>query len=598
MDDDPSNMEDQRIGTDSLRTEMVTTDNAVRVAPGPESAPTFDETGTVTREVAENTAPGGNVGAPVAAMAANTDETLIYTLEGSDAKYFNIDQMGQITVGGDAGEGEGGTDPELDYDDPAKQQRFSVTVKIEVMSGDANQNAEVDVVIIVTDVDESPVITDEDVDKPPMTEVDYPEIDENDAPNTAAVASYVGTDPEGDTISWDLRGADAALFTIDDDGVLKFRNAPDFEDPKDVGDADGLTATPGATASDNTYNIVIRAIASRARGDTGPAETVDTTVAVTVMNVDEDGEVVISWLQPEAGTEITASLTDPDGDVPDETWQWAVSKVSVSDLKIGVEAHWVNAPGTGNGSATYTPADSDATPIPRYLRVTASYSDETGDKMARMMSANPVQAMGGGSENGSPDFVDEKVDRGVAETADVGDDVGNPVTAPKGGSSAKDRLTYGLRAFATGDVGSTGLEEPVSEVATFNLAAFAIDQASGQITVARKLNFERGKDTDDPSTANDGKYVVVATVTDPSGEADFIVVVITAEDINEDPVLEGRSELTINEIDSSNADAANPDFDGQPEEDPVVPTVNVYKVSDVDQDSGTGSWGLEGEGRR
>ena len=81
---------------------MATTDNAVRVAPGPESAPTFDATGTVTRRVAENTMPGGNVGAPVAAMAANTDEALAYTLEGSDAQYFNIDGMGQITVGGDA----------------------------------------------------------------------------------------------------------------------------------------------------------------------------------------------------------------------------------------------------------------------------------------------------------------------------------------------------------------------------------------------------------------------------------------------------------------------------------------------------------------
>ena len=66
---------------------MATTENAVRVAPGPESAPTFpDEAGTVTRYVAENTAPGGNVGAPVAAMAANTDEDLVYMLEGSDAK--------------------------------------------------------------------------------------------------------------------------------------------------------------------------------------------------------------------------------------------------------------------------------------------------------------------------------------------------------------------------------------------------------------------------------------------------------------------------------------------------------------------------------
>ena len=146
-----------------------------------------------------------------------------------------------------------------------------------------------------------------------MTAPVYPEIDEDGAPNTAAVATYVGTDPEGDTISWDLRGADASFFTIAG-GVLRFVNSPDFEDPKDVVGTN--TATPDADADDNTYSVVIRAIASRDSGDTGPAETVDTTVTVTVTNVDEDGEVVISSLQPEVAIPIMASLTDPDGGSP------------------------------------------------------------------------------------------------------------------------------------------------------------------------------------------------------------------------------------------------------------------------------------------
>ena len=101
-DDTTTDTTDERIAEGSLKTGMVTTENVVRLAPGPASVPTFDETGTVTREVAENTAPGGNVGAPVAAMGPGT---LVYSLEGSDAKYFNIetDDKGQITVGGDVG---------------------------------------------------------------------------------------------------------------------------------------------------------------------------------------------------------------------------------------------------------------------------------------------------------------------------------------------------------------------------------------------------------------------------------------------------------------------------------------------------------------
>ena len=601
--DDPETPEDDRISTEategetpSLRTEMATTDNAVKVGPDQESAPTFpDTTGTVTREVAEDTGPGGNVGAPVAAMAATGNETLTYTLEGTDAKYFNIDNVGQITVGGDDPSTQDvtelGTDPELDYE---KKKMFSVTVKVEVTDGDANQKVEVDVNIMVTDVDDEPVITDEDVDKPPMTAIMYPEV-EDGAPNTAVVATYVGTDPEGDSISWDLRGADAALFTIDG-GVLKFRNAPDYENPKDVdgdltdgddGTVDNLfddTVTPDAVAGNNKYNIVIRAIASRDSGDTGPAETVDTTVTVTVTDVDEKGEVVISWLQPEVGFAITASLTDPDGAETAITWAWKVSKVEPAVLLIGNPKHWGPAPGTATDES-YTPADIGTEG--RYLRVTAMYTDRNGSgKTAWMRSAYPVQAADGGRENGSPDFVAEKVDRSVAETAAVGADVNPPVTAPTGGSSAKDTLTYGLRAFVDNDVGSTGLDVPDTAVA--DAAAFNIDKASGQITLAAKLDFE---------SRSDGKYVVVATVTDPSGLNDDVVVVITAEDRNEDPVLSGRSELTIDEIDSGAEDAANPDFDGNPEPEeqtPAVATVNVYNVVDEDSRAETQSWDLKG----
>ena len=613
--DDPDTNADERIAEGSLRTEMATTDNAVRVAPGPESAPTFpgvDSGGTVTRYVAEDTVPGGNVGAPVAAMAANTDETLTYTLEGSDEQYFDIDSIGQITVG---------TDTSFNYDDPETPNAYQVTVKVEVTDGDANQNAEVDVNIIVTGVNDLPVITDEDVDEPPMTAIMYPEIDGDGAPNTAAVATYVGTDPEGATISWDVRGADAALFTING-GVLKFRTAPDYENPKDVdGDDPNVdgddTATPDAVAGNNVYDIVIRAIASRAPGDTGPAETVDTQVTVTVTDEDEDGEVVISWLQPEVGIAIMASLTDPDGPsgaalpvddtaITNATWTWTVSEVVQGALDIDNNDHWGAAPGSGDRTNSYTPAGAaldDTDPANRidegkYLRVTASYTDENGaDKEAHAMSVYAVQARGLGKKNQSPDFEGDKVELSVEETAEVGEDVPGPVVATVVAPSSTDILTYGLRAVEQNDLtGITGVDLPTGDGTgpDDDLAAFDIDKESGQITVARKLDFEsRG------AVGNrDGKYVVVAVVKDPSGLDDTIVVVIEAEDMNENPVLSGRPELTINEIDSSDENAANPDFEGNPEpvgQDPAVASVNVYNVVDEDRRAATEQWSLEGE---
>ena len=80
---------------------------------------------------------------------------------------------------------------------------------------------------------------------------------------------------------------------------------------------------------------------------------------------------------------------------------------------------------------------------------------------------------------------------------------------------------------------------------------------------------------------------------DPGNLDDEIVVVITAEDRNEDPVLSGRPELTINEIDGGDEDADSPLFVGNTADAP--PTVNVYNVVDEDRRSATDQWSLEGE---
>ncbi len=54
------------------------------------SAPTFNEGTSTTRSVAENTASGQNIGAPVMATDTDTGDTLTYTLGGTDAADFGI----------------------------------------------------------------------------------------------------------------------------------------------------------------------------------------------------------------------------------------------------------------------------------------------------------------------------------------------------------------------------------------------------------------------------------------------------------------------------------------------------------------------------
>ena len=55
---------------------------------------------------------------------------------------------------------------------------------------------------------------------------------------TDAVASFDATDPEGDSIMWELEsegadGVDNADFEISSAGVLTFKESPDYESPTD-----------------------------------------------------------------------------------------------------------------------------------------------------------------------------------------------------------------------------------------------------------------------------------------------------------------------------------------------------------------------------
>ncbi|MEM7058900.1 MAG: Ig-like domain-containing protein [Pseudomonadota bacterium] len=89
------------------------------------------------------------------------------------------------------------------------------------------------------------------------------EIDENQA----LAADLLAFDLEGDPITWSIVGGpDAALFDIDaQTGQLTFLEAPDFENPLDVG-------------ADNDYNVTVRA--------SDPFGSSDQPILVTVLDVE------------------------------------------------------------------------------------------------------------------------------------------------------------------------------------------------------------------------------------------------------------------------------------------------------------------------
>ena len=102
------------------------------------NAPVFTEGSATTRSVAENTAPGQNIGNPVTATDADSD-TLTYSLSGVDAASFGIiASSGQLQ-----------TKAALDYESEKKVYLVTVTAS----DGEATNSSTV--TINVTDVDET-----------------------------------------------------------------------------------------------------------------------------------------------------------------------------------------------------------------------------------------------------------------------------------------------------------------------------------------------------------------------------------------------------------------------------------------------------------
>ncbi len=279
----------------------------------------------VTRSVAENTAAGVDIGAPVAATSASG--TVTYTLGGRDAASFDIvTSTGQLQ-----------TKAALDYE---TKSSYEVTVT----AADSNGATVTTVTIEVTNVIE-------------LTAIAGPETVSFAEDGADRVATYTASSEEDrDGVVWTVAGTDGAHFTSDaPGGALRFHidpvdpnifpKLPDFESSDDAD-------------TNNDYEITLLARA-------GSTISAPYAVTVTVTDVDEAGAVSLSSTRPALGAALTAVLSDPDG-VTDGTavWQWERSTGRNSWAVID-----------GAAAASYTPVAADTN---TFLRVTATYADEHG----------------------------------------------------------------------------------------------------------------------------------------------------------------------------------------------------------------------------
>ena len=205
-------------------------------------------------------------------------------------------------------------------------------------------------------------------------------------------------------------------------------------------------------------------------------------MTITVADVDEPGSVALSSSQPRARVPFTATVTDPDGGILTESWQW---KRSTSQ-----DSGYANI--TGANAATYTPTDDD---VGQYLRAAVSYTQSAGPDSAEKSTTRPVL----GGPNRPPVFASATASGTVDENTASGENIGSPFTAT---DPDNDPLTYSLGGTHGG--------------------SFSIDSSTGQLQTKSPLDYE---------TRN--SHTVVVTARDPSNASASTTVTINVADVNE-----------------------------------------------------------------
>ena len=440
---------------------------------------------STTRSVAENTAAGEPVGAPVAATDEEND-SLTYTLGGTDAASFDIDTTtGQIKVK-DALDYEGGT------------TTYNVTVSVHDGkdindNADTTEDANIAVTINVTDVNEGPAF---DANAPASQDVE-----ENTAADTDIGSAYTATDPEGDTpLTYSLGGTDAASFAIDDtSGQLKTKAPLDFE-------------------AKFEYSVTLQVTDGKdAFGTAEGTATVDDThaVTITVTDADDPGSITLSTQEPIVGSTVTATVVDQDGGVTGETWVWEKSDDG--------QSNWTAI--SGETTDSYTP---DANDDGDYLRVTVTYTDDDGaGKTAQEETSSAVVLRPATNEH--PSFADATTDRSVAENTSAGQNIGDPVTATHADSVGT--LVYSLDAT---DASNFDIDSSTGQLKTKTVFDYEIDDTSYTVTVSVSDSLDSYSNAD---TAVDSSITVTITVTDVNEPPQFADDAVTALEVSEDTTI-------------------------------------------------------------
>ena len=457
---------------------------ALEVIPRINSAPVFTDGDTTTRIVAENTETGEAIGSPVSATDIDPDTTLVYSLGGTDAAAFSLDNnSGQLQ-----------TLAALDYE---TKNTYSVTVTV----SDGFLTDTISVTVNIADVDENraPVFTD----GTSTTRA----IAENTVAGTNIGAAVSATDEDGDTLTYSLGGTDVAAFELDETtGQLKTRAALDYE-------------------TKNTYSVTVTV------SDGFLTDTIS--VTVNVADVDEnrapvftDGTSATRAIVENtvAGTNIGAavSATDEDGD----TLTYSLGGTDVAAFELDETTGQLKTRAAldyetkNTYSVTVTVSDGFLTDT---ISVTVNVADV--------------------DENRAPVFTDgTSTTRAIVENTVAGTSIGAAVSATDADS---DTLTYSLsgpNATSFGiDISTGQLKTSAAlDYETKNAYSVTITASDGKLTASITVTI-KVTDVDEVPSADTS---IVTTDVDEDPPAETSIVTQDTDTSNNAPVFTEGSSTT------------------------------------------------------
>ena len=553
-----------------------------------------------TFEVKEDIASGSNVGDKIVASdigADGNEETLRYVLQDVDQNNlpsdytFVIDSAtAQISLGGNK---------KLDFDrddnndgdsDPDALQYVFYVQAYDPSNVSAAADDRAKVTIDVLNVDEAPAIaaadtaTSDGLSAKSLAEFDSDGSATENEQYDRSISTYTASDPEDDRnddrdLKWSLSGGDSGRFELFSvTALLTSIGGPDRCDNQS-GDPTGsrvllcLMEPADRESGDEVYDVTVTVTDS-------DNMKVSRDVDVTITNVEEEGWIVFSHVQPQVAKSFKGEHFDPDGKKTVKSRQWATS------TSRSVGGTW--NPISGATSESYTPQASHLDPSDdTYLRYMVEYTDGCGnetegcsdDTLSKIVfhPVNPAT-----TTDSPPGFYSDA--GGTNAITELTLTVLENTTALTGTASFyaqdADEADLNLVLYLSGPEASkfsisTGGADPLGAIDITAETNEADSVAQGQeVTLAVKA----GETIDYENSTSDHKFSFSVKAKDPSGGTEgTLSIVVTVQQEDEDP------EITTKEASYSYEEHS---------------TGNVAKFAARDPEDGTSiTWTLAGSDR-